>query len=85
MLQWPLYLCETRGSPRLLPSASAQPPRLMRAGRLLSPISSVSASLRTTIIYGRLPTRDILLGIVMITEYPLSVVFSICPRHIVLV
>ena len=59
-----------------------RPLRQARVTRLLSPVMFVNKMRpsHAEVYLGAKRTRDILLGIVMITEYPLSVVFSTCSR-----
>ena len=63
-------------NPRLLLLAFVRPQLRELGGRLLSPVV-LDEYLLVECTKGML-TSDILLGIVIITEYPLSVVFSIC-------
>ena len=74
------YLCGYRGSPRQLRWECGRPRRQGRAMQPLSPVTTVSISHIGGTIGGL--AKDILLGRVMITEYPLSVVFSICLGHV---
>jgi len=72
-----LYLYGFLESPKQLRWGYEPPRRLVHEGQLLSPGRIIKRDLTAA----RFLTKDILLGIVMMTEYPLSMVFNICYIH----